>query len=217
MADYVLVPGGWHGGWVFDDITERLRLHGHRVFPVTLTGLDGQASIANLDAHIEDVIGLLEAEQLYDVVLCAHSYGGMVITGVADRAAERIERLLYIDAYVPQDGDSCWSITTEAFRQVFIQGAGLDGRCVSPPPRLDPRARAHPLPSLLQRIRLSGDWERVRQRDFVYLTGWRGTPFTELYKRLLHDPCWRVYTLPTSHDAMREAPDELVEIMDRSR
>lgn len=213
MATYVLVPGGWHGGWVYDNVAERLRRRGHRVFPLTLTGLNGDAVAANLDTHIQDVVGLLEADELQDVVLCGHSYGGMVITGAADRASERIARLVYIDAYVPRDGDSCWSLTTEAFRALFIEGVGRDGLFVNPSPRSDSRAAAHPLPSLVQRIRLRGDWERVPRRDFIYLTGWRGTPFAGLYERLSRDSSWRVCTMPTSHNVMAEAPEELAQIL----
>jgi pimeloyl-ACP methyl ester carboxylesterase len=146
-------------------------------------------------------------------VLCGHSYGGMVIAGAAARVPHRIARLVHIDAYVPVHGDSCWSLTSDAFRELFIHGAGGDGWSVAPPAGLDPRATAHPLASLLQRIRLAGAPEPTCRRDFVYLTGWRGTPFAGTYERLRHDARWHVHTLPTGHDVMAQDPDQLVKIL----
>jgi pimeloyl-ACP methyl ester carboxylesterase len=129
----------------------------------------------NLDTHIRDVVAVIEAEDLSDVVLVGHSYGGMVITGVADALPGRIRRLVYSDAYVPEDGDSCWSLTSPAFRELFAAGAGGDGFSVPPPAGADPRATAHPLASFMQRIRLSGAVGAVVRRDYIYLSGWDGT------------------------------------------
>lgn len=217
MATFVLVPGGWHGGWQYRPIAKALRQAGHDAYPVTLTGLGDRAHLratdVNLDTHIQDVVALLEAEHITDAVLVGHSYAGMVITGVADRCPERIARLVYSDAYVPADGDSCWDLTTPAFRQLFIEGATADGLRVEPPPGLDPRATAHPLPSFLQRLRLSGAPSRVRRRDYIYLSGWQGSPFAEVYQRLSEDPAWHTHCLPTGHNVVAEAPDKLLEIL----
>jgi pimeloyl-ACP methyl ester carboxylesterase len=98
MASFVLIPGGWRGGWTFADFVARLRRAGHEAHAVTLSGLDdlpGRAAKAvNLDTHIDDVLELLSVEDLSEVILCAHSYGGMVATGVADRAPERPSSIL---------------------------------------------------------------------------------------------------------------------------
>jgi pimeloyl-ACP methyl ester carboxylesterase len=217
LSTFVLVPGGWHGGWAYDRVAAGLRRHGHQALPLTLTGLgDGGAAPSaapNLDTHIDDVVGVLR-ETVGDVVLCGHSYGGMVITGAADRLPQRVAGLVYIDAYVPADGDSCWDLTTDRFRRLFVEGAALDGLSVSPPGGLDPRARAHPLASFLRCIRLAGPpATRVRDRDFIYLSGWRDSPFGNTYQRLRKDPGWRTHVLPTGHDVLAEAPDQLVAIL----
>ncbi|HEX5191330.1 MAG TPA: alpha/beta hydrolase [Solirubrobacteraceae bacterium] len=216
-ATFVLVPGGWHGGWDFRPVTDRLRARGQPVYELTLSGVGERshipAGLVNLDTHIEDVIRVLEQEDLHDVVLCGHSYGGMVIAGVADRARERIDRLVYIDAYVPDDGDSCFSLTSPRYRQLFLDGARRDGSAVDPPAGLDPRTTSHPIATFLQAISLSGRQHDVRRRDYVYLSGWSGTPFTNVYARLRHDDRWHVYELATGHNAMREAPDELAAIL----
>ena len=114
MVDVVLVPGGWSGGWAFASIARELRARGHEVFTPTLTGLGERSHLMcahpNLDTHIDDVANVLLFERLSGVILCAHSYAGMVISGVADRLPERIAALVYADAFVPEDGQSWWDL-----------------------------------------------------------------------------------------------------------
>jgi pimeloyl-ACP methyl ester carboxylesterase len=213
MATFVLVPGAWHGAWAFEAVVPLLERAGHAVHAVTLTGLrpeDDAATVAaaNLDTHADDVLALLDRAAITDATLVGHSYGGMVVAAAADRAGGRVSRLVHLDAYVPRDGESCWSSTTEAYRHAFVAGAADSGYAVRPPdrPGRDPRRRPHPFASLVQKIRLTGAVNRVPRREFVYCSGWEGTPFTRLRARLEADPDWQVSALPTTHDAMREAP-----------
>src|SRR6185437_12915683 len=110
MATYVLVHGGHHGGWCYKKVARLLRSAGHEVYSPTLTGLGERRHLlgpkVDLETHIADVVGVLEFEDLHDVILVGHSYGGMVITGVADRALERIKELVYLDAAHPRNGES---------------------------------------------------------------------------------------------------------------
>ncbi|WP_405164355.1 alpha/beta hydrolase [Nocardia sp. NBC_01499] len=216
MSTFILVPGGWHGGWYFQPIAETLRRLGYSAFSVTLTGLGDRAHLrtaaTNLDTHIQDVVSLLEAEKIHDAVLIGHSYAGMVITGAAARLPGRVRRLVYSDAYVPVDGDSCFDLTTPAFRELFIQGAKGDGHSVAPPLGLDARTTPHPLASFLQKIRLDST-PQIPRKDYIYLDGWSGTPFAEVYQRLRDDSDWHVHTLPTGHNVAAEAPEALVEIL----
>jgi pimeloyl-ACP methyl ester carboxylesterase len=214
MATFVLVPGAWHGGWAFEAVVPLLERAGHAVHALTLTGLradDDAATVAaaNLDTHADDVLALLDRAHVTSATLVGHSYGGMVITAAADRAQGRVSRLVHLDAYVPDDGESCWSSTTEAYRQAFVAGAASTGYAVLPPdrPGRDPRRRPHPLASLVQTIRLTGTAAQVPRREFIYCSGWDGTPFTGLRARLGADPGWQVHDLPTAHDAMRHAPE----------
>jgi pimeloyl-ACP methyl ester carboxylesterase len=107
---YVLVPGFWVGGWVWNEVTGMLRARGHDVHPVTLTGLGEREHLAtpdvDLDTHITDVENLLRYEDLHDVVLVGHSYGGLVVTAVADRMPERVKQLVYVDTGPLPDGFS---------------------------------------------------------------------------------------------------------------
>jgi pimeloyl-ACP methyl ester carboxylesterase len=139
MATFVLVPGAWHGGWAFEAVVPLLERAGHAVHALTLTGLradDDAATVAaaNLDTHADDVLALLDRAHLTGATLVGHSYGGMVITGAADRAQGRVSRLVHLDAYVPDDGESCWSSTTEAYRQAFVAGAASTGYAVRSSP-----------------------------------------------------------------------------------
>ena len=182
---------------------------------LTLTGLrpdddDATVANANLDTHAQDVVSFLDRAQITDATLVGHSYGGMVIAAAADRAGGRVSRLVHLDAYVPRNGESCWLLTTESYRQSFVDGAADTGYAVRPPFRAphggDPRRR-HPLASLVQTIRLTGVVDRVPRRDFIYCSGWEAeTPFAGLRARLQADPGWRVHDIPTAHNAMRDAP-----------
>lgn len=219
MATFVLVPGGWHGSWSFEAVVPLLERAGHTVHALTLTGLrpdDDEATVAaaNLDTHADDVLRLLDRARLTGATLVGHSYGGMVISAAADRARGRVSRLVHLDAYVPRDGESCWSATTERYRQAFITGAATTGYSVLPPTGGDPRRRPHPLASFTQTIRLTGAVDQVPRREFVYCSGWEDrTPFTGLRTRLQADPDWHVHDLPTGHNAMREAPDAVAALL----
>jgi hypothetical protein len=121
---------------------------------------------------------------------------------------------VHLDAYVPRDGESCWSSTNEHFREVFAVGAAATGYAVRPPDGGDPRRRPHPLASFLQTIRLTGRFTQVPRREFVYCSGWEDrTPFAELRTRLQADPEWQVHDLPTGHDAMHEAPEAVAALL----
>jgi pimeloyl-ACP methyl ester carboxylesterase len=219
MATFVLVPGAWHGSWSFEAVVPLLERAGHTVHALTLTGLrpgDDQATVAaaNLDTHAGDVLRLLDRAHVTGATLVGHSYGGMVTAAAADRAGGRISRLVQLDAYVPRDGDSCWSSTSEGYRAAFVAGAASSGYAVSPPDGGDPRRRPHPLASLVQTIRLTGALAHVPRREFVYCSGWQDrTPFAALRTRLRADPGWQVHDLPTGHDAMREAPHRVAALL----
>jgi pimeloyl-ACP methyl ester carboxylesterase len=217
MTTYVLIPGACHGAWCFDDLADALRSRGHRVHALTLTGVAERAHLlhagVNLETHMVDVVAELEAHDVSDAVLVGHSYGGMVITGVADRVPERVDALVYLDALVPRDGESCWYLVNDEERQWYLD-VDDTGYGVSPLPFFDSRATAHPLASFLQRIKLTGDLNRLRRRDFVYALKWPGnSPMRPSYERVKDDPHWNVHELDGAHNLMRDNPDDLVRIL----
>ena len=126
MATFVLVHGGWAGSVVWRQLTLRLRKLGHEVYAPTLTGIGERKHLLsreiNLDTHIQDVIGVIDEEDLSDIVLVGHSYGGMVISGVADRVPEKVATLVYLDAFVPENGQSCFSVSLPDRRPTTVPG-----------------------------------------------------------------------------------------------
>jgi pimeloyl-ACP methyl ester carboxylesterase len=131
MATYVLVHGGGHGGWCYQRVARLLRSAGHEVYTPTLTGLGERAHLLgpgiDLDLHIQDVVATLHFEDLRHVILVGHSYGGMVITGVADRAGDRVARLVYLDAANPTNGQSLVDVAGPIIEAVRPSGETVDG------------------------------------------------------------------------------------------
>jgi pimeloyl-ACP methyl ester carboxylesterase len=131
MSTYVLVHGGGHGGWCYQKVARLLRAAGHEVCTPTMTGLGERSHLVgphvDLDLHIQDITAVLHSEDLHDVILVGHSYGGMVITGVADRAADRIGRLVYLDAATPVNGQSLVDVAGPVIETVRPDGRVVDG------------------------------------------------------------------------------------------
>ena len=213
MTRFVLVPGGWHGGWAFDAVNNALSAEGHEVQALTLPGLGDEPSngAINLESHINEVVQALRGHDT-PAVLVGHSYGGMLITGAADKEPSRVKAIVYVDAYVPDNGASVWSLTTPTYRERFIAGAAADGLTCAAAAHLDKRCRPHPMATFLQAIRLTGNWREVRRKAFV-AASWDGSPFVDLYERLQTDPGWETHGLACAHDVPRLAPDALTKIL----
>ena len=213
MATFILIPGGWQGGWAFEKVANLLMARGHKAQALTLAGLgEVPAPATNLAFHIDEAVQAIR-EFSGDLVLVGQSYGGMVITGAADVEPTNIRALVYADAYVPQTGESVWSLTSSRFREAFITGAMADGLTCAPPPNLDPRCRPHPIGTFLQAIDLSGRWRRVSRKTYVGAHGWEGSPFLDLYARLSVDPEWKTFALNCGHNIARLEPEALTEIL----
>jgi pimeloyl-ACP methyl ester carboxylesterase len=138
MATFVIVHGAWSGGHAWRWVRPLLRAAGHEVFTPALTGLGERSHLAStqvdLDTHVLDVVGVLEFEDMDQVVLVGHSSGGMVITGVADRAPERLAQLVYLDAEVPMDGQSEFDLLAPEERAGYQQAATSKGQGWQIPP-----------------------------------------------------------------------------------
>jgi len=138
MASFVLVHGAWHGGWCWARVARLLRDAGHDVFTPTLTGLGERAHLArpeiDLAHHVQDVLAVLEAEELKSVTLCGHSYGGMVVTGVAARAAARVAHLVYLDAFVPAPGQAMLDLIAPERAAAMREAARTEGEGWRVPP-----------------------------------------------------------------------------------
>ena len=131
MATYVLVHGGGHGGWCYQRVTPLLQAKGHRVYSPTLSGLGERSGLLtdaiDLAMHAEDVAAVLHYEDLRDVILVGHSYGGMVITGAADKAADRVGKLVFLDAATPRNGESLVDVAGPVINAVRPMGQVVSG------------------------------------------------------------------------------------------
>jgi pimeloyl-ACP methyl ester carboxylesterase len=231
MGTIVLVHGGWHGAWCWTRVTPGLRAAGHAVHEVTLTGLGDRyhlrGACEGLGTHIDDVVAYLECNQLEDVVLVGHSYAGMVITGVAERAAERIGRLIYLDAFVPEDGRCLFDYLSADFI-LILEGALAAG------PKRDggsaPAATAfglddpadirwverhlvpHPENCFDSPLALPQNRAAQLPRSYILCDRPAMGPFDQFIAKFKDDPAWRTHVLHTGHDAMVGDPDGVVRV-----
>jgi pimeloyl-ACP methyl ester carboxylesterase len=231
MATFVLVHGAWHGGWCWKRVRPLLTATGHAVFTPTLTGVGERSHLLSrdtrLETHVTDIVNVLRWEELSDVVLCGHSYGGMVISGVAERMPERIRSLVYLDAFVPADGQSAFDFMPAERVQMFREGARTkgDGWRMPPVPAaafkvreehqpwVDQQCTPHPLACFEDRMHLTGARDRIARKTFVLAASYNPSSFQGIAERLRADPSWTVHTLPCGHDTMVDLPRETADIL----
>jgi pimeloyl-ACP methyl ester carboxylesterase len=199
------------------------------VFAPSLTGLGERKHLArpdiDLETHIEDVVALLEAEDLKDVVLVGHSYGGMVITGAADRAHARIRRLVYLDAFVPENGKCALDyVVPERAARMREEGEKIGS--VTPPPLslwglskpehidfVKPREARHPYRTMSQKIVLKG--QSKLPKTFIYCASPATGSFDGFAAKYRSDPAWKFFELATGHDAMILMPERVAELLQK--
>ena len=238
MATFVLVHGAWHGGWCWQKVIPFLEAAGHEMYAPTLTGLAERAAelspAIGLDTHIQDVVGLLQEKNLQGVVLVGHSYGGMVITGVVDAVPERIAHLVYLDTFVPRDGEAMVDVSPRLIRLLLRKQTRADGWRVdsqgsygvtTEPDRswVLSQVTPQPLKTLEQPLHLKnpaivsatprtyiecisgGFFSLPMQRTMAHLLAPKALPPTEAG--------WRLRQLPCAHCAMIHMPRELAGLL----
>lgn len=224
MATYVLVHGAWSGGWGWTGVARLLRAQGHEVFVPTLTGLGERSHLLHpgitLTTHIQDVLGVFTYEDLEDVILVGHSYGGMVITGVSGRIADRIRTLVYLDAFLPADGQSLLDFGgPPGWQEAQKSTPGLISPIVfAARPENEElaaiRARKlgpHPLLTLTEGVALDGSERSIERRTYIWATLSPG--FERFYRQVEHDPAWKARTIDTGHVVMLEDPQGLASLL----
>jgi pimeloyl-ACP methyl ester carboxylesterase len=208
-------------------VRNALQAAGHEVFTPTLTGVGERSHLSspsvNLSTHIADVVNLIRWEELSDVILCGHSYGGFVISGAADCIPDRIRALVYLDAFVPEDGECLFDLLPPEQVQRTRQQAQVsgDGWKVAPIPaevfQVNPRDRAwvnaqctpQPLACFEERIKLTGGLGRIQDVTHILATGFReGSPFPPCHERA-KTRGWKTRTMACGHDVMLDLPGEL--------
>jgi pimeloyl-ACP methyl ester carboxylesterase len=243
MTTFVLVPGFWLGAWAWRPVAADLRQHGHDVYPVSLTGLGERAHLArpdtDLEVHVTDVVNLLTYEDLSDVVLVGHSYGGSVVTAAAARAAGRVSQLVYVDSGPLPDGVAQADFTPPPERErneALVAGQG-DGWRLPPPPWADlaagvpgvddstvallrARSAGQPWATATAPVRLTGEWEKLPRlgvlSSFTVAQVQAMAAAMPVCRHMAGD-AWRFEEMPTWHWPMLSRPAELAAILHRTR
>jgi len=229
MASIVLAHGAWSAAWAWKKMRPLIRAAGHDFFAPTYTGLGDRDHLArpeiNLSTHIQDVLSVLEFEDLKDVTLLGHSYGGMVATGVADKAADRIARVVYIDAFAPRDGQSLFDLVGPKAEANMRAGAQKDGDGwklpLNPmPPDTTPedaawavpRRRPQPIRTFEQKISLQSRNAPARHYIYAKKNG-PGDVFRQFGERAKGEAGWKYYEIDASHNPHITCPDVLMALL----
>lgn len=218
MTDYVLVHGAWCGSWCYERLAGELAAAGHRVVAVDLPGLGQDAANFHpgitLSDHVAHVVAAVGAAGFARFVLVGHSYGGMVVTGVAARLGARIDALVYVDAFLPEHGQSLWDLTGAWEHAHYIDSQKAQPGAVAPLPGFaHPGLTPHPLLTLLEAVRLGGEEAQVGRRIYIFAAGWSPSPFAPFAARVKGDPAWEYHEADAGHFVMADQPGQLLQIV----
>jgi pimeloyl-ACP methyl ester carboxylesterase len=228
MTDFVLVHGAWHGSWCWTRVRRALAAAGHRVFTPTLTGVGERSHLLSrdvgLDTHIADVANLMIWEDLRDIVLVGHSYGGAIVRHVADKIPDRIRSLVYLDAFVPENGKAVFDYLPdngETLRELAVLHG--DGWKVPPIPAsafgvnaadaawVDRQCTMHPLSTIETPARINGACDGIATIGYILARGYDG-PFGQFYVKAGERHWWQA-ELACGHDVMLDMPNELTALL----
>jgi pimeloyl-ACP methyl ester carboxylesterase len=227
MATIVVAHGAWSSGWSWKKMRPLLQAAGHEVYTPSYTGLGERSHLATpdvtLDTHIQDIVNVLFYEDLTDIILIGHSYGGMVATAVADRMPERIRKVIYLDAFVPRDGQSLNDLAPNR-RSGERQAPAPDAWQIEPNPSppdtsaedlawVTPRRHPQPRRTFEEPVRLTGAIDRL-PRAFIYClkTGPTDT-FGQFAERARTESGWQYEEIDATHNPHVTAPYALLETL----
>ncbi|HEV2576141.1 MAG TPA: alpha/beta hydrolase [Acidobacteriaceae bacterium] len=219
---FVLVHGAWHGGWCWRRVADRLTAKGHYVVAPTLSGVGERSHLKaediDLTTHVEDVVGEMKWKDLDDVVLVGHSYGGMVITGVAEQMRERIAAIVYLDAFMPGDGQSLADFTnrtswpepvTPAPPATYFHVNEKDAAWVQS------KLTAHPTRCFTQKLKVTGAYQSIAKKLYVRAPLFAQKGFDQALEQCRADKSWQTATVTCGHDVMIDQPGELAAMLEK--
>ncbi len=228
MATYVLVHGAWHGAWCWRRVARLLAGNGHEVFAPTLTGLGERSHLLtpdiNVDTHILDVVNEMKWQQLSDVVLVGHSYGGVVISGVAETMEKSIASFVMLDAFITENGQSVVDVLPPEPREAMLAAERHGATSLPPRPAeffrvnekdrgwVDAQCTPQPIQCFLQKLTLTGARERIANRAYIRATGYP-SPYFDAGLASARAKNWRIHEVPCGHDVMLDMPERLTEIL----
>jgi pimeloyl-ACP methyl ester carboxylesterase len=216
---FLLVHGAWSGGWDYARVDASLRTKGDIVYRPTLTGLGERVHLSNeninLSTFITDIVNVIRYEDLHNVILVGHSFGGMVISGVAEQVPDRISQLIYLDAMVPNDGESARDVCGPLWDGLIAPHVKDSlvlypfGTASATPPGDVPQ----PLKTYTEPLKINNPLVKKIPSAFIVMTksGKSSSLNDQLGLNKARDRGWKIYQLEGGHYAMREQPDKLVE------
>ncbi|UWR13392.1 alpha/beta hydrolase [Sulfitobacter mediterraneus] len=230
MSTFVLVHGAWHGGWCWAALERVLRDMGHDTHAPTLTGLGERSHLTtpdiDADTHVTDICNTIKWRELSDIVLVGHSYGGMVVTGVAGQMPERIRSMVYLDAMVPEEsGVSLFSKANPERMAAFekeLEGGGFTLKpdlfdAWSDDPEtiewLKSKCTPHPVGCFRNGVTLTGRETEIAHKLYILAERNKPSAFWAEHEKVRGRGGWQTTKLPTKHDAMVEAPEVLARLL----
>ena len=218
---FLFVHGAWGGGWEYAKVDSILTNKGDRVYHPTLTGLGERVHLANkeidLSTHIDDIVNVIRFEDLDNIILIGHSYGGMVITGVAQKIPERIDQLIYLDAFVPRDGESVKSINGEEVWNGMIVPKIEDGYVLYPfgPTESNPPTDVpQPVKTFTETISIKNPMAKKIPTAYILMIEDGKAGFEQWGSSRAEANGWTIYEMEGGHYSMRDQPDKLVEMLE---
>ena len=226
---FVLVHGAWHGAWCWRRVSDLLERKGHKVFTPTMTGLGASSHLltkdVNLTTHITDIANVIKWENLSNIVLVGHSYGGFIISGVAEQLADKVASIVFLDAFVPDNGDAMADLTSQVVRDGLKSATERGDLGVPPRPAaaflvndkdqawVDALCTPHPVGTMTEKIKLTGALDRIGKKSYIRASAYPNPGFDKALVRVKADRAWRSYEVPCGHDVMVDMPQRLAEIL----
>lgn len=226
---FVLVHGAWHGGWCWRPVSDALAKQGHRVFSPTLTGLGERSHLLNkninLTTHVTDIVNVIQYEDLSDIVLVGHSYGGIIISGVAERLADRISSIVFLDAFLPEDGETLLQKSSPAFVAAINAAIEKGESGIKPPPAaafgvaekdrawVDSKTTAQPVGTYTEPAAFKGGRDKIAKKTYVRAKGYKSATFDANLVKVRDSGKWKTLELDIGHDVMVIDPARVTSII----
>jgi pimeloyl-ACP methyl ester carboxylesterase len=226
---FVLVHGAWHGGWCWRRVADALEKKGHKVFAPTMTGLGACSHLlskdVNLATHITDIVNFIEWENLSDIVLVGHSYGGMIINGVAEKMPNKIASIVFLDAFVPANGESLADTASQPVKDAIAAALTRGDIALKAVPAavfrvneadrpwVDGKCTPHPVATLTDKAAFTGGRDKIARKTFIRAKGYPSVAFDANLEKLKSNSAWKTYEMTCGHDAMVDQPQELTDIL----
>jgi pimeloyl-ACP methyl ester carboxylesterase len=227
---FVLIHGAWHGGWCWVRVADKLRAKGHKVFTPTLTGLADRSHLMSaqitLDTHIDDIVNFFKWNDLNDVVLVAHSYGGWPVSGAIEKLLPQVSSIVYLDAFMPENGQKGVDLNSPLSAKGLLDAVAKGEVSRPAPPAsafhihdpkdaawVDTKLTEQPIGVGLHPIVMTGAREKVAKKTYIRAKEYPSPIFDSWLAASKAKPDWKTYELNSGHLVMLDMPDRLIEIL----